>query len=195
MYGMLVKLEIVVYSRGCVQSQSFSNIDLIPNQLTVSDKRLNPPEHNAQFNAEAKQAQGNNKRRSKPTKHSSNEDKGWNDENPHVKNSKKRYIAQLMQKKSSPSKKIREREKDKKKIEESWSCKPISSRVRRTSGPQSIKVVCVLLFVLLLSLPHDLIRIKRNWKNNRSVSQRRLVKQSELNKDQKVVSCAKWLKN
>lgn len=59
---MLIKLEIV-YSRGCVCNQSFGNIDLVPNQLTVPDKRLNPPEHNAQFNAEAKQAQGNNKRR------------------------------------------------------------------------------------------------------------------------------------
>lgn len=76
---------------------------------------------------------------------------------------RKRYIAQLMQKKS-PLQRISEKERiRKKKIEKSWSCKPISSRVR-TSGFQSIKVVCVLLFVLLLSLPHDLIRIKHNWK-------------------------------
>lgn len=101
-----------------------ANIDLIPSQLTVSDKRFNPPEHNAQFNAKANQAQGNNKKRRerrRPTGNNSDKDKKaettkyctWRTAKKKKKRKKKRYIAQLMQRKASPSKKIRKGKKDK----------------------------------------------------------------------------------
>lgn len=78
-----------------------ANIDLIPSQLTVSDKRFNPPEHNAQFNAKANQAQGNNKKRRerrRPTGNNSDKDKRLkrrstaHEEQPKKKEKKKEKI-------------------------------------------------------------------------------------------------------